>query len=68
MAADVKSRVFEPFFTTKGDGYGTGLGLNQICGFVERSGGHIRLDSETGVGTAVHLFLPKWTEDNLASI
>lgn len=41
MAADVKKRVFEPFFTAKGEGYGTGLGLNQVHAFVERSGGHI---------------------------
>ncbi len=67
MAAEVKDRVFEPFFTTKGEGYGTGLGLNQVYGFVERSGGHIRIDSEEGAGTAVHLFLPRCADNDDAS-
>lgn len=58
MTADVKEKVFEPFFTTKGDGNGTGLGLIQVYGFAMRSGGHVRIDSEPGLGTAVHIFLP----------
>lgn len=64
MAAEVKDRVFEPFFTTKGEGYGTGLGLNQVYDFIERSGGHIRIDSEEGAGTAVHLFLPRCADND----
>lgn len=64
MPAEVKERVLEPFFTTKGEGYGTGLGLNQVYGFVERSGGHIRIDSEEGAGTAVHLFLPRRADND----
>lgn len=67
MTAEVKNRVFEPFFTTKSDGHGTGLGLNQVCGFVERSSGQIRIDSEIGVGTAVHLFLPRCADDSSLS-
>lgn len=59
MSKDILSQVFEPFFTTKGDGEGTGLGLSQVYGFVTQSGGHVRIESEVGKGTSVHLFLPR---------
>jgi len=51
-------RVFEPFFTTKPAGHGTGLGLSQVYGFCQRAGGTARVDSQVGVGTHVHLYLP----------
>ncbi len=59
MSPDVRDRAFEPFFTTKPVGEGTGLGLSQIYGFVQQSGGFVRLESEVGAGTTVHLFLPR---------
>ncbi|RWH82165.1 MAG: PAS domain-containing protein [Mesorhizobium sp.] len=59
MSKDVLAQVFEPFFTTKPDGRGTGLGLSQVYGFVKQSGGHVRIESEVGEGTSVHLFLPR---------
>jgi len=59
MSKDILARAFEPFFTTKDDGEGTGLGLSQVYGFVSQSGGHVRVESEVGEGTNVHLFLPR---------
>jgi len=59
MAADVLDKAIEPFFTTKEVGKGSGLGLSQVYGFVRQSGGYLRLDSEPGRGTAVHLLLPR---------
>ena len=47
-AAEVLARVFEPFFTTKEIGKGSGLGLPQVYGFAQQSGGQISFDSRTG--------------------
>jgi signal transduction histidine kinase len=59
MAPEVAARACEPFFTTKDPGHGTGLGLSQVAGFAEQSGGHIRISSAPGRGTTVRLYLPK---------
>ena len=57
MDEETLSKAGEPFFTRKGKG--TGLGLSQVYNFVVQSGGHVRIDSAVGQGTAVHLLLPK---------
>ncbi len=61
MPPDVLEKAFDPFFTTKRQGHGTGLGLSQVYGFVKQSGGHVKLVSQPGQGTAVHLLLPRDT-------
>jgi PAS domain S-box-containing protein len=55
----VIGRVFDPFFTTKDVGKGSGLGLAQVYGFAQQSGGRVSIASEVGVGTVVTLLLPK---------
>jgi PAS domain S-box-containing protein len=57
MSAEVKARALEPFFTTKGE-RGSGLGLAQVFGIVERHGGALSLDSRPGFGTTVRIELP----------
>ena len=59
MTAAVKAKAFEPFFTTKAVGKGTGLGLSMVYGFVERSGGHLELNTRRGEGTTFSIFLPR---------
>ena len=59
MSEAVKARVFEPFFTTKDVGKGSGLGLAQVYGFAQQSGGRVDIDSAPGKGTAIVLLLPR---------
>lgn len=58
MPPEIIRRIFEPFFTTKGLGSGTGLGLSTIYGFLQRSGGDIRVKSVPGQGTNMTVILP----------
>jgi len=59
MAPEIVARVFEPFFTTKDVGKGSGLGLPQVYGFAQQSGGRVSIDSSVGAGTTVTLWLPR---------
>ncbi|MBL4905982.1 MAG: PAS-domain containing protein [Sneathiella sp.] len=59
FSKEIKDKIFEPFFTTKELGKGTGLGLSMVYGFIQRSGGHISVHSDIGVGTIFRLYLPR---------
>jgi PAS domain S-box-containing protein len=56
---EVIGKVFDPFFTTKEPGEGTGLGLSQVYGFAQQSGGSVSLDSTPGRGTTITIRLPR---------
>lgn len=59
MAPDVLKRAFEPFFTTKDVSKGSGLGLSMVYGFAAQSGGQVKIESSSGIGTTVTLWFPR---------
>ena len=59
MNEEVMRNAFEPFFTTKPPGKGSGLGLSQVYGLANQSGGGVRIESRLGVGTTVSVLFPR---------
>jgi two-component system cell cycle sensor histidine kinase/response regulator CckA len=49
-------RIFEPYFTTKQKG--SGLGLATAYSIIRNHDGYITAESELGVGTTFHIYLP----------
>lgn len=58
MDQKVVNHIFDPFFSTKGES-GSGLGLSQVYGFVQRSKGAIRVDSKPGKGSQFYIYFPR---------
>ena len=63
MDQETKEKIFDPFYSTKGE-QGTGLGLSQVYGFIQRSKGSIKVYSEPGHGTRLTIYLPCYEENN----
>ncbi|MCS3409609.1 transporter substrate-binding domain-containing protein [Serratia sp. AKBS12] len=62
IAADEIDKLFQPFYRARNaqriSVQGTGLGLSICKEIVEQMGGNIRLQSQAGVGTQVHVVIP----------
>jgi len=57
MSDEVRVRVFDPFFTTKGE-KGPDFGLSGAYAIVDRHGGELSVESETGKGSTFTIWLP----------
>jgi signal transduction histidine kinase/CheY-like chemotaxis protein len=62
------AKVFDPFFTTKPLGSGTGLGLSQVYGFAQQSGGLAFIRSEPDKGTTVEMYFPAAPTESLNAV
>jgi PAS domain S-box-containing protein len=58
------TKIFDPYFSTRDRGIqkGMGLGLTIAWSVITRHGGHIKAESELGVGTSFTLYLPAYKE------
>lgn len=52
------AKLFDPYFSNKRAEEGAGLGLAKVLGFLNQSGGDIRIESTAGKGTVFDLLLP----------
>lgn len=59
-------RLFTPYYTTKQ--HGTGLGLAIVQSIVSDHGGRISVESESGVGTSFHIYLPAKTAQQAVGV
>jgi len=61
MSQATVDNIFDPFFSTKGE-EGTGLGMSQVFGFMQRTGGKIKIFSAIDHGTRIVLLFPRSNE------
>ena len=58
-------QIFEPYFTTKQTG--SGLGLATAYSIIKKHDGHITVESQTGVGTTFHAYLPAFPDETFTA-
>lgn len=54
-------KIFDPYFTTKQKG--SGLGLATSYSIIKRHGGHIIVESQLGIGSTFHIYIPASSEE-----
>src|SRR3989339_271944 len=64
ISPNVLPKIFDPFFTTKTKGHG--LGLATCFSIINRHGGCIDVESEPGIGSTFHVYLPAFVESALS--
>ncbi|MCP4576693.1 MAG: response regulator [Deltaproteobacteria bacterium] len=59
---ELLTRIFDPYFSTKEKGVqkGMGLGLPTAYSVIRKHGGCIDVESKSGVGSSVSIYLPAW--------
>jgi CheY-like chemotaxis protein len=62
MAPELVERALNPFFTSKDKNAHMGLGLSEVYGFTQQSGGHIEIDGGEGRGATIDLYFPRGAE------
>jgi len=67
MKEEIIDKIFDPFYTTKG-AEGTGLGLSQVFGFIQRVSGVIKVHSEYNSGCQFVLYLPRYADDSQTNL
>jgi len=55
---NIRHRIFEPFFTTHNIAESSGMGLAVAHGIIQRHGGEILFETESGKGTRFEVLLP----------
>ena len=59
-------KIFDPYFTTKQKG--SGLGLATAYSIIKKHSGHIKVESQLGVGTTFEIYLPAKEEEPSAAL
>ena len=59
-------KIFDPYFTTKQKG--SGLGLATAYSIIKNHSGHIKVESQVGVGTTFYIYLPAKEAEPVAAL
>jgi two-component system cell cycle sensor histidine kinase/response regulator CckA len=62
---ELRAQIFDPFFTTKSRSHNHGLGLSTTHALVKNHQGAIEVDSQPGIETVFHVYLPICTLEML---